>query len=163
MHFPPADVPLFIYADQSFALARAVALCAIQDNPDDSAPYADLAQVDYDWSLKGRAHVLDEAERYIRMAMSIQPTNPRFYSDLATYLDAQGRYTEALTVLQQASALDDTFWETHATLAKTYLGLHQYDQARAEAGAALGASVNAYPPPDPAILRQLQAIQNLQQ
>lgn len=79
---------------------------------------------------------LAEAEHELDEATGLVPGDHDTRMSLAQVLDAEGKHQEAAAQFQIALRLQDSF-AAHMGLARVYISLHQPDQARQEAQAAL--------------------------
>ena len=112
------------YAD-GFAQARAAAERAVELAPDASDGHVALGRIamtaDQNWQ---------GAEKSLRKALELNPSNAAGYGTLAALLSALGRKDEALAVARQGVSLDPLALAGIQTLAFTNYDARRYEEAR---------------------------------
>src|SRR5262249_34167467 len=72
---------------------------------------------------------LDEAVRYLTVAVALRPDSPGAYLNLGLALHAQGKWDEAAAAHRQALALAPKYVMAHNSLGNALRGLGQLDEA----------------------------------
>lgn len=117
-----------IPAHKMLEKAKADALRAIELDPALAEGYGALGAVNFwfewDWS---------QAEKNIKRAVALNPSNPNLHILYADFLMTQGQPEEAASHLRQAVALDPVSLLTNGLSAYCYLRLRRYDDAITQA------------------------------
>ena len=83
----------------------------------------------FEWDWEG-------AERALRRAVELNPSDAHAYHHLGNYFNAMGRFREALHPRERSAALDPLNARSRYSLARTYSIVGDYDSAIAEYGRA---------------------------
>ena len=112
--------------EQAFTQARAEALKALELDPDLAeahATYGEVLSEFWDWN---------GARNELQRALALNPNYALAHLRYAGYLGFNGDMQGALAEMQEARRLDPLSPDVNASLADTYTGLRQYDQAIAQ-------------------------------
>ena len=114
----------FVSPSETFPESRAAALKAIQLDETLADAHVALAnyKLSYEWSW-------EEAEREFKRAIELDPDNARAYNGYGGYLQARGRFAEAIAARRHAQELDPLSPDVTANVGYPYYYAGQYDQA----------------------------------
>lgn len=85
---------------------------------------------------------LDEAEKYFKKGIELDPTFPLFYNNLGNVYMGSGRYDEAEKYFTLSLQMDFTNWQVYANLNIVYQQFQRWEEA-----AAMGEKCIEYAPP----------------
>ncbi|MBA3651398.1 MAG: tetratricopeptide repeat protein [Chthoniobacterales bacterium] len=114
----------FVSPAETFPEARAAALKAIELDETLAEAHVALAnyKLSYEWNW-------EEAEREFKRALELDPDNARAYNGYGSYLQARGRFEEAIAARRHAQKLDPLSPDLTANVGYPYYYAGQYDQA----------------------------------
>ena len=114
----------FVSPTDTFPKSRAAALRAIELDETLAEAHVALAnlKLSYEWNW-------EEAEREFKRALELNANSARAYSGYGSYLQARGRFNEAIAARRQAQKLEPLSPDLTANVGYPYYYAHQYDQA----------------------------------
>jgi len=110
--------------------ARAPLLEALQYEPKNPRIYWGLARSSYN-TMDRYSQGLDEAEKYLKKAISIDPAYSNSYIQMTEIKNIQGKYDEAITWADKGIACQPPQMECYPHKAVALSNLHRHDQALA--------------------------------
>ncbi len=114
----------FVLPSETFPKSKAAALKAIELDETLAEAHVALAnyKLSYEWNW-------EEAEREFKRALELDPDNARAYNGYGGYLQARGRFEEAIAARRHAQKLDPLSPDLTANVGYPYYYARQYDQA----------------------------------
>jgi len=144
---------LTLNRNQLYALSIDAMKTASDLSPLDAEFYANLGNTYRSWGHAQQA--IDEYRRAERLSV----TNPKYIADEAQAWIEAGQAGEAVHRAAAAVRIDPTYWYSHYALALAYHAARKPGQARGESQLALFWEPVTVPPPPPAQLKQMRAIE----
>jgi adenylate cyclase len=114
----------FVSPTETFPKSRAAALKAIE--LDETLAEAHLALANYKLSYEWN---WEEAEREFKRALELNPNSAAAHAGYGGYLQARGRFNEAIAARRQAQKLEPLRPDLTANVGYPYYYAQQYDQA----------------------------------
>jgi hypothetical protein len=139
--------------DQLYTLAEESLQAARSDAPLDPDMYNNLGNLYLQWNRPV------EALTVFRRAQALSANSPKYLDQEALAELQAGHAAYGRTLAEAGLQLDPTYWFTYYALAQLDHQLGAHVQAKNEARIALVTKANAYPPPPPQQVQQLQTIQ----
>jgi adenylate cyclase len=114
----------FVSPTETFPKSRAAALKAIELDETLAEAHVALAnyKLSYEWNWQ-------EAEREFKRALELNPNSARAHNGYGGYLQAQGRFNEAIAARRQGQKLEPLSPDITANVGYPYYYARQYDQA----------------------------------